>query len=261
MAFVLSKIGWMILQPGTLLVLALGLIVVLGRMGLKTRVALGIVLAGLLAVGHTPLTTWLLRPLEDRFPPPTPEQVAAAPGIIVLGGAVRLTATVRRPGASLNETAERYVESARLAHAWPDKILAFTGGSGGLFQQSIKEGPIAREIFTDLGIAPERIVIEQESKVTADSPGMLAPLLAEGARGQGWLVVTSAWHMPRTMGVFQADGWQVVPYPVDYLTYPSGGGGPGVVNGLQRLTWAVHEWAGLIAYRVMGRTPAIFPAP
>lgn len=261
MVFLLSKVGWMLIQPGTLILLALSLITVFGRMGRRTRLALAVVTGALLAVALTPLSTWMLRPLDERFPPPTAGQVAQAPGIIVLGGPVRLAATAARSAVILSGTAERYVEAARLAHAHSDKTLAFTGGSGDILNQDLSEGDIAEELFRDLGIAPARLVIEGASRTTAESPARLAALLPEGARRDGWLLVTSAWHMPRAVAVFRADGWDVVPYPVDYRTLPEGGWAPGLIGGMAELYYALHEWVGLVAYRVMGRSDTLFPAP
>jgi uncharacterized SAM-binding protein YcdF (DUF218 family) len=82
--------------------------------------------------------------------------------------------------------------------------------------------------------------------------------------GQRWLLVTSANHMPRAMGAFRKAGFTVEPWPVDYRTAdkydrylmfeaPS--------EGLRRLELAVHEWIGLIAYRLMGRSDELFPRP
>lgn len=260
MSFYLSKIAWLVVQPETLLVLALLGVLVFGDMGRRTRIALGLVVGAVVAVAVLPLGSWLLRPLDERFPPPRAEQVAAAPGVIVLGGAVSLAMTAVRPGIALSGRAERYTETARLAHEHPDKIIAFTGGSGSIFDQEVREGTFARELFTAFGIGPDRLVIESDSRNTAEHPAMLEPLLPPGARTQGWLLVTSAWHMPRAVAVFQAAGWRVVPYPVDYATVPEGGWMPGLLNGLTGLYFGVHEWLGLLAYRVMGHTDEIFPA-
>lgn len=261
MSFYLSKIAWLILQPDTLLVLALLAVLVFGRMGRRTRIAYGIVVAGVVAIAVLPLGSWLLRPLDDRFPQPTQEQVAAAPGIIILGGAVSLPMSVARPGIALGARAERYTEAARVAHEFPGKTVAFTGGSGSMFDQEAREGAYARDLLTAFGIAPERLVIESDSRTTADHPRMLEQLLPPGAKDAGWLLVTSAWHMPRSVAVFRAAGWTVVPLPVDYATMPEGGWLPGLLGGLGGLYFGVHEWLGLIAYRVMGHTEEIFPAP
>lgn len=261
MSFYLSKILWLVVQPHTLLVAALLAVLVFGRMGRRTRWALGAVTAVVLAVAILPLGAWLLRPLDERFPPPTAEQVAAAPGIILLGGAMSLVMTSARPGYALSGRAERYTETVILAHAFPDKPLVFTGGSGAILNQDTREGPLARQLLEGLGVAPDRLIIESDSRSTAEHPALLAPLLPPEAPTAGWLLVTSAWHMPRAMGVFQAAGWRVVPYPVDYATTPAGGWLPGLLNGLAGLYYGVHEWAGLIYYRATGATDAVFPAP
>lgn len=262
MSFILSKVGWIFLQPGNLLLVALILLTVFGRMGRRTRAGMGALAVALLVVALTPAATWALRPLDERFPPPTDEQVAAAPGIIVLGGPVRLSTSMARPGIALSGAAERYTEAMRLARSHPEKTVAFSGGTGSLVNQAVKEGPFARILLTEAGgIDPDRLVIEEDSRTTAETPALLADLLPEEARGAGWLLVTSAWHMPRSVGVFEAAGWRVVAYPVDYRTRPDGGWYPGVLGGLADLTMAVHEWAGLLAYRVMGRTTEVFPGP
>lgn len=261
MSFYISKIVWAVVQPGSLILIALLAVLVFGHMGRRTRGALGIVSAVLVAVAVLPLGTWLLRPLDDRFPPPSAEQISAAPGIIILGGAASTMMTAARPGLALSDRAERYTEAVRLAHEYPDKIVAFTGGSGSMLKPDLKEGPIARELLLGLGINPQRLIVEEDSRTTADHPLMLEPLLPAGAKEEGWLLVTSAWHMPRSVAVFRAAGWHVEPYPVDYATLPEGGWFPGFIGGLAGLYFGMHEWIGLFAYRAMGHTQEVFPAP
>ena len=79
-----------------------------------------------------------------------------------------------------------------------------------------------------------------------------------------WLLVTSAWHMPRAVGVFRQAGFPVTAYPVDFRT----GGRANVLRpfatlseGLRRLDVAAKEWAGLVGYRLTGRTGELFPRP
>ena len=262
MSFILSKLGWMVIQPANLLLTAMVFLAVFGRMGRSTRHGVRAVTVVLLLIALTPVSSWVLRPLDDRYPRPSLTEVAAAPGVIVLGGPIQLSLSQSRPGIPLNGTAERYTESMRLAHAYPDKILAFSGGSGSLRNQIIKEGPLARDLFLEAGGLPaHRLVIESEARTTAESPALLAALIPPEAKQEGWLLVTSAWHMPRSVAVFEADGWRVTPYPVDYGTQPTGGWFPGLLPGLVDITLALHEWVGLVAYYAMGRTREIFPAP
>jgi uncharacterized SAM-binding protein YcdF (DUF218 family) len=80
--------------------------------------------------------------------------------------------------------------------------------------------------------------------------------------GQQWLLITSAWHMPRAVGLFRHAGWPVLPYPVGYKTAP---GVNEIHDGfpvkLGMVDQASHEWIGLFAYWMLGHTSALFPAP
>ncbi len=82
--------------------------------------------------------------------------------------------------------------------------------------------------------------------------------------GDTWLLVTSAWHMPRAMGIFRKAGFKVTAYPVDYLTYGNSRDlhPPRLaLDEMERLENALHEWIGLVAYRLTDKTDALFPAP
>jgi uncharacterized SAM-binding protein YcdF (DUF218 family) len=81
--------------------------------------------------------------------------------------------------------------------------------------------------------------------------------------GQRWLLVTSASHMPRAVGVFRQIGWPVIAYPVDYRT--AGGASIGTLPNVSR-RWlefddAIRAWIGLIAYWLAGRIASPFPGP
>jgi uncharacterized SAM-binding protein YcdF (DUF218 family) len=76
--------------------------------------------------------------------------------------------------------------------------------------------------------------------------------------------VTSAWHMPRAVGVFRKAGFNVVPYPVDYQTADSADLArpfPFLATGLTIVDIAVKQWVGLVVYWLTGRSSALFPAP
>jgi uncharacterized SAM-binding protein YcdF (DUF218 family) len=67
--------------------------------------------------------------------------------------------------------------------------------------------------------------------------------------------------MPRAVGCFRRVGFDVIPYPVDYNSGTNAFFGDNFANDLRTLGWATHEWVGLVAYRVMGRTDVLFPGP
>ncbi len=78
-----------------------------------------------------------------------------------------------------------------------------------------------------------------------------------------WLLVTSASHMPRSVGCFRRAGFAVTPWPVNYSTAPGARGwfeAPFAAR-LGQAEWAIREYVGLVAYRLLGRTDALFPGP
>ena len=113
-----------------------------------------------------------------------------------------------------------------------------------------------------MSVDTARILFERAAHNTFEN-GVYAKELANPTPGEKWLLVTSAMYMPRAVGVFRKAGWTVTPYPVDYTT--GGGGGFGVGFNLTRRGESMHralrEWIGLVAYRMLGRTDAVFSAP
>jgi uncharacterized SAM-binding protein YcdF (DUF218 family) len=263
LVFVLSKLFWMVARPSVLLLVlaCIGLALTFTR-----RLALGqsmllAGLAGLLAIVALPVDQWALRPLEDRFAPVSrPPQLVD--GIIVLGGAINEYLTADRGRPSLNGSAERMTEFVALARRYPNARLVFTGGSGHLAGEPVSEADGARPLFDSLGLAPARVVFENASRNTYEN-AVLSRRKLDPIVGQTWLLVTSASHMPRSIGVFRRAGWPVLAWPVAYKSaqhislleqVPVG-------DKITAFDWAVHEWIGLVAYRLLGWTDALFPAP
>ena len=209
----------------------------------------------------SPLQPALTGLLEDRFPP-RPALPAQINGIIILGGAINPYVSAARGQITLNGAAERLLEGVRLAKAHPEAQVLVTGGSADPLRPEPREAPFAASILAQLGIASERLVIEEGSRNTHENAVFSRSLTTVGD-GQAWILVTSAWHMPRAVGVFRRAGWPVIPWPVDYST----GGGIDWTNTdvaavrLYRLTRALHEWIGLAYYRLMGWSDSLFPQP
>jgi uncharacterized SAM-binding protein YcdF (DUF218 family) len=217
MFFVASKIFWLFVSPLhlSLFCAAFG-VWRLSRphSGGKNGVGaawLGLGLGFLALMTFTPLGAALLRPLEDRFPPPG--AVMPAPdGIIVLGGAVDERIGAARGGIGLNEAAERMTAGAALARAYPQASLVFSGGSGALVEQDVKEADAARKLWRELGVPDSQMTFENRSRNTYENALFTQALVHPRGR---WLLVTSAWHMPRAMGIFRALGMAPTAYPVD----------------------------------------------
>ncbi|MCX7371447.1 MAG: YdcF family protein [Alphaproteobacteria bacterium] len=260
--FLASKAFWMVVRPNTLalLLLSLGVLLLLARRRFGRWPAL-LGLAWFIAVATTPLATWLTWPLENRFarPDPAPTRVD---GVVVLGGAVDQELTAARGIPALNGAAERMTEAVALARRFPQARIIFTGGTPNPLGNALTEADVARQVFTALGLPPERVVYENQARNTHENATLSRPL-ANPQPGQVWLLVTSASHMPRAMGVFRAAGWPITAWPVNYstgTTHASGYDAP-FSQRLGMAEWALREYTGLAAYWALGRTNALLPAP
>jgi uncharacterized SAM-binding protein YcdF (DUF218 family) len=259
-----SKILFFFVQPSNLAVFLL----VAGLVLLRIRPPIAKVLIGcgvgwIVVAGFLPVGNVLIRPLEDRFDSrePSPPQ-GHVTGIIILGGFEDGWVTAGRGGLAVNEAAERLTEGVRLARLLPEAKVVFTGGIGQLFEGA-EAGDAVKKYLEDVGIAPDRIIIEKASRNTYQNATLTRDLV-KPKQGDRWLLITSAYHMPRAVGIFRQVGFDVIPFPVDFRTRDAGdlllpfGSVPA---GLARADLAVKEWIGLLAYRLTGRSSAFFPAP
>ncbi|SFH70299.1 Uncharacterized SAM-binding protein YcdF, DUF218 family [Bradyrhizobium sp. cf659] len=210
----------------------------------------------------SPLGNLLLYPLESRFPPWDASR-GAPDGIIVLGGSVDtdLSAAHRTPVVS--HAADRLLAAAELARRYPNARIVFTGGTANLVSTESREADYSAPILEGLGIPRERLILERDSRNTWENAIFTKQLVAQKP-GERWLLVTSAFHMPRSMGIFRTAEFDVEAYPVDWrmggrddlFTFTRVSG-----DGLARVDVAVREWIGLLTYRVMGRTGELLPGP
>jgi len=260
--FAVSKLLNFLWTPDSLLVLVLG--IGTAALWFWPRVGRWLVTAGVavFAIGSfLPVGIWLLAPLEDRFPRPGPDELGRVDGIIVLGGAVQPEITHTRAALALNRHAERIVEMAMLARRFPQVPIVYAGGSGDVRGERPTEAAAISPYLAALGISPERVRLENASRNTFEN-AVETWNRSRPAPDERWLLVTSAFHMPRAIGVFRAAGWDPVAFPVDYLG-----------SGRERwpmlapaghwadLRLAAHEYVGLLAYRAAGYSNALLPGP
>jgi uncharacterized SAM-binding protein YcdF (DUF218 family) len=262
--FFLSKTLGYLLVPSNL-VMAIGLAGLVLLCTRLRRVASWLIVTSLVLIallGYSPVGRMLLVPLEERFPhwdashgPPT--------GIVILGGAIAPEVSVDRGVVALNGAAERITVAAELAHRYPQARIIFSGGSASLDPTAPLEAPLAVRELVALGVAHERITADEQSRNTVEN-AVFSRLLADPKPGDRWLLVTSASHMPRAIAVFRAAGFAVEAYPVNWRTrgWRDAAQLPGTLaEGLTMTDVAVHEWLGLAAYRLTGRTEEFFPGP
>jgi len=263
MFFTLSKTVAYLLLPSNLLI-SFGLV---GTVLLATRwrrIGLRMVVGAILLlaiVGLLPVGSFLMHGLESRFPRWDPA-LGTPDGIIVLGGEIspRLSSAFGEP--VFDGSGSRIVALAKLAHAYPNARIIYSSGDASLFGAGRREADFVYPAIDSLGVARERVQLEIQSRNTAENAAF-TKLLVNPKPGERWLLVTSARHMPRAIGSFRKVGFRVEAYPVGWLTGSSLElqWRRGLASGLGRLDAASYEWIGLLAYRLSGRTPELFPSP
>nr|WP_249209969.1 YdcF family protein [Bradyrhizobium manausense] len=241
---------------------------VLGSLLLLTRFfrlgrALVLLSALMLALcGFGPVGNLLLYPLESRFPAWIPSQ-GAPDGIIVLGASIDVDLSAAHGTPVTTTASDRIIMTAALARKYPSARVVFTGGNPNLISGEAKEADFAARLFESLGIDKSRLIIEGRARNTYEN-AVFAKAMIDPKPGERWLLVTSAFHMPRSMGLFRKVGFAVEPYPVDWRV------GTGrdafsftdiAEDGLSRTNIAVREWLGLITYRAAGRIDELLPGP
>jgi len=262
--FYASKVFWFFLDPGNLLLFML----CIGGLALWTRwknagrflISLAAILSFIIFT--IPVGNYGLRYLENRFPvnPTLPKNVD---GIIVLGGTIDPFITQARDQISLNGNIERITKFSELALKYPQATLVYSSGSGSLTDQSLKEADFVAPILKKLGLNPERVMYENQSRNTVENAALSFDLTQPG-ENETWILVTSARHMPRAMGCFRKAGWpDITAYPVDFIYKGDEILSPplSLTAGLLRANSALHEWVGLLAYYVMGKTDRVLPLP
>ena len=263
MAFVLSKLLWVCVSPGSLLVFLLA-----GGVGLSWASRPALVRMGkrlcffvclcFLAIAVLPVGEWALIPLENRFAADLPEQVD---GIIVIGGDEQPDISEVRGIPTALDSIRRYMMFGDLARRYPDAKLVFSGGSGSLHSLAkMLDSQVAKDIMTDIGVSTDQMIIEKASRNTYENAVMSADIVRPDP-AQKWVLVTSAWHMPRAMGCFRKAGWNIYAAPSGYYTKGQYrlSAAFNFEGQLRDLSMAAHEYIGLVSYWLMGRTSALWP--
>jgi uncharacterized SAM-binding protein YcdF (DUF218 family) len=209
----------------------------------------------LVLLGFEPLPDALISRLEGQYPEVAADaDLSRYAGIVVLGGALELgRISQQHLHPLLNSSAERMTMAVALWQRHAGLQLVFTGGEGLLFGTGPTEAERARAFFASLAVPQAALTLESRSTNTYENALFTRELPGLDAR-KPWLLMTSAWHMPRAMATFQKAGWNVTPYPVDFRT---GGSTPwsqyDLRLGADKWELLLHEWLGIAAYRLSGR--------
>jgi uncharacterized SAM-binding protein YcdF (DUF218 family) len=273
MFFILSKVLSFLIQPLAWVVALLGLSLILlskvrpnpledgdGARNQRLGLRLGFTaLFFLFIAGWQGPAELALRQLETVYPSVADKgaELDHYAGLIILGGALDSGRLWTRPGQiALNSAAERMTASVSLLQQHPQFKIIFTGGEGELFGVGPKEADRAKLFFDSLMVPSDHVVYEALSRNTHENAVFSAQIPGVDTH-QPWLLVTSAFHMPRSMAIFQRAGWNVTAYPVDYrapedidwMSFELSGEKSAAKN------WQLflHEAFGLIAYRLTGK--------
>ena len=209
----------------------------------------------LLVLGWKPLPDLLLRQLEAPYPEIAPTaDLSGYTGMVVLGGgteAGRLQQSHAHP--LINGAGERLAVSAALALRHPTLKLLYTGGEGDPLGGGPSEAARAQLFYESFRVPAVQVAYERASRNTYENAVLSAQL--DGVRpGDRWLLMTSAWHMPRSMATFEKAGWNVTAYPVDFRAEDEFHWAQySLSGGVERWQLALNELVGLAAYRLTGR--------
>ncbi len=261
--FLASKLFWLVVQPLSLAFLCSTIAAVLALTGWRRLGAALSILASLMLflILYTTTGGVALQVLEARFERPAaePENLSC---IIVLGGALENAVTTSRGGVELNQAGERYLETIRLALRHPESRILISGGDGSLSGTYEGDAEASQRLFSAFDIPEERLVKENRSRNTHENAWQTKQLLASESLSD-CLLITSAFHMPRSIGLFRMADIPIIPWPVDFRT--SGTLGLGLdftqpTTNAQLTSTALREWVGLLGYYLTGRIASVFPA-
>lgn len=263
MIYLASKVFWLLVQPLSLAFFAILIAVACGWIGWRRAGSLLSALAALIlfVTLFTSTGALLLQTLEDRIA--RAEMPASGPGcIIMLGGGIEAEVIAARGGFEMNQAGDRFIETLRLARLHPDARILVSGGDGSFSGSYAGDAEVSMRFFEAFGVDPGRLIRETDSRTTFENATNTGALLAENDLGP-CLLVTSAFHMPRSVGLFRKMGIEVLPWATDYRT--SGRAGLSLdftqpSTNAQLTTTALREWTGLFVYYLTGRTHALFPA-
>lgn len=262
MFFILSKIFWVLVKPLNLLAVLMVVGFLLGVRWKKAgRSLITLSCALFLILGVLPVGPNMMVYLERQYerPQTLPDRID---GMIVLGGTFHGYLSHVHDYPVAFATAERVHDLIRLGREHPEAKLVFSGGSGDPVKQDYIEAPVVEQFFRDMGMDTDRLILEPNSRNTYQN-ALYSYDLLKPQEGENWVLITSAFHMPRALAVFEKLGWHVIPYPTDHNTslkyhiWPTGK--MNIARNFQMLETSVKEWIGTGIYYLTGKSTLPFP--
>ncbi|HDZ16060.1 MAG TPA: YdcF family protein [Methylophaga aminisulfidivorans] len=259
--FIASKMIWGLLSPLSLMIWLMVLatcLLWLNYYSAAKRIMLLMTVMSFSVMAY-PVSDYLMYPLEKRFNAPEvlPENIS---GIILLGGAEQLSLSADWGTAQVGEGADRILTTAALARHYDDAPILVSGGSNLIQQQGLdNSAEVITTLLQQAGVSANRLILDTKARNTYENFVYLKPKLPNLV-GK-YILVTSAFHMPRAVGIANKQHINVIAYPVDYRSHQTKNRywDFDALAHLNVLETAVHEWLGLTVYFLTGKTASWFP--
>lgn len=250
--FFFSKVLTLFLYPLNLVIL-LGVFGVYFIKGTKYRLIAITPIFILFFFSSFPISQFLIKTLEDKYPPIPIQDLENSDVIVVLGGSINIL--TRFPERiELGSSADRMTESLELFNNKKAPYLLFTGGSGVLFQQNLREATFAKKFFLNFGVPEDSLLLEDESKNTYENAIFTRKILSSRSMNK-IILVTSAFHMERSFRIFKEQGFEIQAFPTDYKSLISEMNWDMLVPNIGYLdnsTIAIKEIVGIWVYKWKG---------
>ena len=194
----------------------------------------------------------MVRVLETRYEPVSP--LPHVDAIVVLAGAVNLSISTPEY-IEFYKGVERILTGIRLVQEGYGDVLIIAGGSGSIYDQTKSEAVFLRQFAIDLSVPEEKILIDPSSRNTYENAVNTKAIMEQHGISSS-ILVTTASHLPRSMGCFRKLGLNPIPYPVDFHSPPD----PDYhildiipnADALENTSFALHEYIGLLTYKLVG---------
>jgi uncharacterized SAM-binding protein YcdF (DUF218 family) len=219
-------------------------------------------LLDLALVGWLPASEVFLKALEDAVPKTELSKISSNElgGIIILGGAINGEKVLERGEVSIGSSAERVTKAFELIRKNPNMPFIFSGYSGRITPKDITEADAFKQLIQEQGLSEQNAHYENQSRNTYENVLYMKPMIEQfGLKNDAgqlkpWLLITSASHMYRSTKIFQKQGLDVLPMPVDYQTANSLQWTMfDLEDGVENWNNLSHEIVGLFAYWITGK--------
>ncbi len=211
--------------------------------------------------GNNWVTTVLVRSLEYQYLPMN--EVPESEVIVILGGSTR-PLTYPRPIVEVNEAGDRLLYGGWLYKQGKAPHILVSGGGIGWLGGTTPEAERMVSVLSMMSIPEEVIWLESQSRNTEENARFTREILQAKGITQ-ILLVTSATHMPRSVMLFENQGFDVIPAPTDFMSEPpplyKNGGEMAAglfvdlipqANNLDVTTRVIKEYIGIRFYRLQG---------